>query len=138
MDVELARQVLTAQPFSELLSARLVSFDGDTAVLEVPIDDRLRQQYGLIHGGVLAYLADNSLTFAAALGLGPSVLTSGFSIDYVAAARDGVTLRATAELVHASHRKATAHCRIEAVDADGAATLCAVAQGSVLATRQAA
>ncbi|GAA4664619.1 PaaI family thioesterase [Gordonia humi] len=138
MDFETARQVLAAQPFSELLGARLAAFGDGEAVLEVPVDDRFRQQYGLIHGGVLAYLADNSLTYAAALGLGPSVLTSGFTIDYVSGVREGATLRATAELVHSSRRKATAHCRIEVVDDAGAAKLCAVAQGTVLATDRAA
>ncbi|MCF8605611.1 PaaI family thioesterase [Gordonia sp. HY442] len=138
MEFELASQVLQAQPFSELLGARLISFDADRAVLEVPVDDRLRQQYGLVHGGVLAYLADNSITFAGALGLGPSVLTSGFTIDYVSGAREGSVLRSTAELVNSSRRKATARCRIEIVDDAGETKLCAVAQGTVLATSTAA
>ena len=134
MEFELARQVLEAQPFSALLDARLASFGDGIAVLEVPVNDRLRQQFGLIHGGVLAYLADNSLTYAAALGLGPNVLTSGFSIDYVSAGRDGAVVRSTAELVHSSRRKATTRCRIEMVDNEGTVKLCAVAQGTVLAT----
>lgn len=138
MELELARAVLDAQPFSELLGARLVSFGDGEAVLEIPVTDRLRQQYGLIHGGVLSYLADNSLTYAAALGLGPSVLTSGFTIEYVSGARDGSVLRSTATLVHASRRKATATCRIEMIDDAGDATLCAVAQGTTLSTERAA
>ncbi|MGO3326977.1 PaaI family thioesterase [Gordonia sp. (in: high G+C Gram-positive bacteria)] len=134
MDITFARQVLAAQPFSELLGARLVSLGDDRAVLEIPVDDRLRQQYGLVHGGVLAYLADNSLTYAAALGLGPNVLTSGLTIDYVSGARDGSILRSTAELVHSSRRKAATRCLIEIVDDAGGAKLCAVAQGTTLAT----
>ncbi|EGD55436.1 PaaI family thioesterase [Gordonia neofelifaecis] len=134
MDLPLAQAVLDAQPFSKLLDARIADIGTEHVVLEVPVDDRFRQQYGLIHGGVLAYLADNSLTYAAALKLGESVLTSGFSIDYLAAARDGVAVRATATLVHGGRRKASARCEIEIVDADGNAELCAVAMGTALST----
>lgn len=134
VDIELARQVLQAQPFSRLLGARIADVTDEHVVLEVDVDDRLRQQYGLIHGGVLAYLADNSLTYAAALGLGAEVLTNGFTIDYTSAARDGAVLRATAQLVHSGRRKATSRCEIEMIDADGNARLCAVAQGTALST----
>lgn len=134
MDITTAQAVLEAQPFSRLLDARIAAVEDDHVVLEVPVDDRLRQQYGLVHGGVLAYLADNAITYAAALSLGADVLTSGFTIDYVSAARDGVTLRATATLQHGGRRKATANCRIEIIDADGAGRLCAVALGTALST----
>ena len=50
------------------------------------------------------------------------------------AARDGVTLRATATLTHGGRRKATSRCEIELIDADGNAKLCAVAMGSALTT----
>ena len=134
MDIEVARAVLDAQPFSRLLGARVTEVSDEHVVLELDVDDRLRQQFGLIHGGVLAYLADNSLTYAAALALGPEVLTNGFTIDYLAAARDGAVLRSTARLVGGGRRKATSRCEIEIVDDDGAATLCAVAMGSAIST----
>lgn len=134
MDLAEAQSVLEAQPFSRLIDARITAVTDDHVVLEVPVDDKLRQQYGLIHGGVLAYLADNSLTYAAALALGTSVLTNGFTIDYVAAARDGVLLRATASLMHGGRRKASSRCEIEIVATDGTAKLCAVAIGSALRT----
>lgn len=60
MDLAEAQSVLEAQPFSRLIDARITAVTDDHVVLEVPVDDKLRQQYGLIHGGVLAYLADNS------------------------------------------------------------------------------
>lgn len=134
MDIALARAVLDAQPFSRLLNARITEVGDHHVVLEVPIDDRLRQQFGLVHGGVLSYLADNSLTFAAGIALGESVLTSGFTIDYLAAARDGTVVRSTATLTHGGRRKASARCEIEVVSADGTATLCAVAMGTALST----
>ena len=133
----MARAVLDAQPFSRLLGTRLTEVSSDRVILELDIDDRLRQQYGLVHGGVLSYLADNALTYAAALALGTDVLTNGFTIDYVGAAREGASLRATATLVHSGRRKATSRCEIEVVDDAGATRLCAVALGTALSTAKA-
>lgn len=134
MDIELARTVLDAQPFSRLLGAQIAEVGERYVVLEVPVEDRLRQQMGFVHGGVLSYLADNSLTFAAGIALGPQLVTSSFTIDYLSAARDGVAVRSTATLLRGGRRKASARCEIEIVDADGSAKLCAVAMGSAIST----
>ncbi|MFC9519041.1 PaaI family thioesterase [Nocardiaceae bacterium NPDC056970] len=126
-----ARAHLASQPFSVLLGARLVSFGEDGAVLEIDARPDLLQQNGFLHGGVLAYAADNTLTYAAGTVLGPGVLTGGMTIEYVRPAQ-GHTLRATARVVHTGRRRAVCTCRLEMI-ADGAsARLCAVAQGTVL------
>ncbi|MEU5218227.1 PaaI family thioesterase [Streptomyces sp. NPDC020807] len=127
----MARKVLDAQPFSRLVGARLTEFGAGRAVLEVEPRDELRQQNGFLHGGVLSYAADNVITFAAGTELGPAVLTAGFSIQYVRPAASGV-LRARAEVVHAGRRQAVVRCDLSTVDEEGAETLCAVAQGTVL------
>lgn len=127
-----ARRVLDAQPFSRLVGARLTEFTTGRAVLEVDVDDHLRQQFGLLHGGVLAYAADNALTFAAGSVLGPSVVTAGMTISYLRPVRDGV-LRATASVGHHSRRQAVCTAELHAVAPDGAAELCAMAQGTVQA-----
>lgn len=126
-----ARAVLAAQPFSVLLGARLTAFGDGEAVLELDVRDDLRQQDGCLHGGVLAYAADNCLTFAAGSALGPAVWTGGLAIEYVRPAR-GATLRAHARVVHAGRRKATVRCDLATLGTDGDATLCASAQGTVL------
>ncbi|MFF8606058.1 PaaI family thioesterase [Streptomyces sp. NPDC015346] len=132
LDLALARKVLDAQPFSRLLGARITAFGEGGATLEIPLREELRQQNGFVHGGVLSYAADNALTFAAGTALGGAVLTAGFSIQYVRPAL-GVTLLARAEVVHAGRRQAVVRCDLLTVDAEGAETLCAVAQGTVLA-----
>src|SRR5690606_27211083 len=78
-----ASRVLDAQPFAELVGTRLLAFGDGAATLEVPIRPQLHQQFGYVHGGVLAYLADNALTFAAGTVLGANVLTGGFSVTYL-------------------------------------------------------
>ncbi|MFJ8667113.1 PaaI family thioesterase [Streptomyces sp. NPDC093600] len=132
LDLALARKVLDAQPFSRLLGARITAFGEGGATLELDIREELRQQHGFVHGGVLSYAADNALTFAAGTALGGAVLTAGFSIQYVRPAV-GVTLIARAEVVHAGRRQAVTRCDLLTLNTEGAETLCAVAQGTVLA-----
>ncbi|HET6985248.1 MAG TPA: PaaI family thioesterase [Kribbella sp.] len=132
---ELAEKVLAAQPFSVLLGARLTAFGAGGATLELDIRDDLRQQNGYLHGGVLGYAADNAITFAAGTALGPEVLTGGFTISYLRPAQ-GKVLRAEATVVHAGSRQATCACELSTVDESGATTLCAIAQGTVIALRR--
>ncbi|MER7660928.1 MULTISPECIES: PaaI family thioesterase [unclassified Streptomyces] len=133
-DLGLAQKVLDSQPFSRLLRARITAFGDGAAVLEVDVRDELRQQNGYLHGGVLAYAADNSITFAAGSTLGPAVLTAGFSVQYVRPAT-GLILRARATVVHSGRRQAVVRCDLLAVGEDGEETLCAVAQGTVLSSQ---
>ncbi|KAA6213171.1 PaaI family thioesterase [Streptomyces albofaciens JCM 4342] len=137
LDLDAARRALDEQPFSRLVRARITAFGGGGATLEVDVRDELRQQNGFLHGGVLAYAADNAITFAAATALGPSILTGGFSVQYLRPAL-GRTLRARATVVHAGRRQAVCRCDLTVVGAaseegeDDGEVLCAVAQGTVL------
>ncbi|GGS43729.1 PaaI family thioesterase [Actinokineospora fastidiosa] len=130
LDLSLAQDVLAAQPFSRLLGARMVSFGDGEAVLELDVRDDLRQQHGFVHGGVLSYLADNALTFAAGAAAGANLVTSGLSIDYLRPAT-GRTLRAHARVVRAGRTRVVCRCDISTVDDAGTETLCAVAQGTI-------
>ena len=130
---ELARQVLEGQPFSRLLGTRLLSFGDGAAELALEIRDDLRQQFGFVHGGVLAYLVDNAVTFAAGTALGPAVLTGGFTVSYLAPAQ-GRELRARASVVHATRRQAVGRCDVIAIGDDDSETLCATGQGTVVAS----
>ncbi|GAA2980291.1 MULTISPECIES: PaaI family thioesterase [Streptomyces] len=136
LSLQAAQQVLDSQPFSSLVGARLTGFGDGAATLEVGVRDELRQQNGFLHGGVLAYAADNALTFAAGATLGAAVLTGGFSIQYIRPAT-GRTLSARAVVVHTGRRQAVARCDLYTVDDEGTETLCAVAQGTVLSARPA-
>ncbi|MEU7646849.1 MULTISPECIES: PaaI family thioesterase [Streptomyces] len=139
IDLAMAQKVLDAQPFSRLVRARITRFGEGAATLEIGAREELRQQNGFLHGGVLAYAADNSITFAAGTTLGPAVLTSGFSIQYVRPAT-GARLVAHAVVVHTGRRQAVVRCELFSVtdeagvsEEDGR-TLCAIAQGTVLST----
>jgi uncharacterized protein (TIGR00369 family) len=127
---ELAELVLDAQPFSKLVRARVAAFEPGRAVLEVDVRDELLQQNGFLHGGVLAYAADNALTFAGGTVLGASVLTSGFAIEYLRPAR-GRLLSARAHVLESTRRRAVCRCDLVMVDAEGSDRLVAAAQGTI-------
>jgi uncharacterized protein (TIGR00369 family) len=129
-NLAVAQQVLAAQRFSALLGARLVAFGDGEATLELDIRDELRQHNGVLHGGVLSYAADNTLTFAAGTVASGALMTAGFTIDYLRPA-DGATLRAHAQVVRAGRTRVVCRCELHTVDAEGVQTLCAVAQGTV-------
>ncbi|GAA1591551.1 MULTISPECIES: PaaI family thioesterase [Kribbella] len=134
LTLEVAQKLLATQPFSVLVGARVTAFGDGAATLELDIREDLQQQNGFLHGGVLSYAADNALTFAGGTALGPEVLTGGFTINYLRPAR-GDVLRAVARVAHSTSRQATCTCELRTVDGD-TETLCALAQGTVIAVRR--
>jgi uncharacterized protein (TIGR00369 family) len=103
-----AQRTLAAQPFSQLLGTRMMRFDADGRAGD-PHKAGPEPANGYLHGGVLAYAADNALTFAAGAVLGQSLLTSGMTISYLRPAI-GHTVRAHAIVVHAGRRQAVCRC----------------------------
>jgi uncharacterized protein (TIGR00369 family) len=126
----LGRQVLASQPFSVLLGAELVAFSEGRAEIRVPIRPEYMQQHGFVHGGLLAYAADNALTFAGGGALGPAVVTSEFKINYLRPAT-GESIVARASVVHAGASQAVCRCDIYAAVRDRE-ILCASALGTVV------
>ena len=124
------RQVLKQQAFSELLGTELDIFEPGTAQLSLAMEPKLLQQNGFVHGGVLAYLADNALTYAGGSVLGPVVLTSEFKINYLRPAKGCERLVALATVV--GNGKSQAVCRCDVfMETKGERKLCAAAQGTI-------
>ena len=129
-NLSFGQQALQSQPFSRLLGAQLTGFDGKQAEIMLPITPDLLQQHGYVHGGVLSYLADNTLTFAGGLALGPAVLTAEYSIHYLKPAH-GDKLVARATVISAGRRQAVCQCEVWCVS-DGSEELCATAVGTIV------
>ncbi|MEU4689493.1 patatin-like phospholipase family protein [Actinoplanes sp. NPDC023714] len=127
-----ARRVLADQSVTRMLGTRLVSFGEGSAVVELDVRPEITNHHGAVHGGIIAYAADTALAFAGGAALGPDVVTSGLSIDYLAPAR-GVTLRAHGMVLSSSGRRAACRCELHTIDEEGVATLVAVAQGTIAA-----
>lgn len=132
--LEMGRRILAAQPFSVLIRAELVHLGDGQAELRIPIQRDLFHQGGFVHGGVICYMADNAMTFAAGSLLGDNVVTAGLSIEYLRPAL-GDELIARAVVAHAGQSRAIARCEVFAASHHGKGRLCAVAQGTAQASR---
>jgi uncharacterized protein (TIGR00369 family) len=132
---ELGKRVLKSQPFSLLLGTELEIFEPGRAVLTLVVKDELKQQHGFVHGGVISYLADNSLTYAGGSVLGDSV-TSEYKINYLRTAT-GMKLVARASVLSSGKTQAVCQCNVYAIDAKNE-NLVAVAQGTItkIATKE--
>lgn len=125
---EFGRKILSDQPFSTLLGTELEVFEPGTAVLTLAVTDRLKQQHGFVHGGVVSYLADNALTYAGGSVLGDSV-TSEYKINYLRPAI-GTKLVAKATVLSSGRNQAVCQCHVYA-EGDKGERMVAVAQGTI-------
>lgn len=130
--LKIGQHILNTQPFSRFLGAQMTRMGPDSVELSLPLHDDLLQQNGFAHGGVVSYLADNALTFAGGLVLGPNILTSEFKINYLRPAK-GTRLRAEARVRGGGKRQAVTTCDIYVLDAESEEKLCAIAQGTIAA-----
>lgn len=131
IDLARACQVLAAQPFSVMLGARLLAIDLGHAELSVPIGANVRQHDGIAHGGLIAFLADAAVTFAAGSLGGESVRTVDLTINYLRVVR-GQELVARADVLHRGSRLIVARCDLFDRQ-EQEETRCAAAQGTVIA-----
>jgi uncharacterized protein (TIGR00369 family) len=124
------RAALATQPFSVMLGTQVVSYGDGAVELHLLITDQLKQGRGFVHGGVVAYLADNALTMAAAFSMGGGVLTAEIKVNYLRPAL-GHTLVARAWTLNAGRTQGVSRCDVFALH-DGVEKLCAAAQGTIL------
>jgi len=127
----MGQDVLASQPFSVLIGAELTAFSRGQCEIQLPVTDKVRQQHGFVHGGVVSYAADNALTYAGGSALGLPVVTSEFKINYLRPAV-GERLIARAYAVHTGKTQSVCRCDVFVL-ANGEEKLCAVAQGTIAA-----
>src|SRR5699024_4730687 len=128
--LNLGKQTLAAQPFSQLVGAKLTTFKEGEVVFEIPIRDELLQHHGFVHGGVLSFAADNALTFVGGTVLGPAIITSEYKINYLKPVI-GETILTRAYTVSSDKRQAVCCCDIFTVK-ENEEILCAVTQGTIV------
>lgn len=123
--LERATRVLTEQPFSMLVGAKVGRVERGHAELTVENRPELTQNNGYIHGGVIGYLADNASGCAASTVLpegAVSLVTSEYKLNLL---RPAIGTRATArgEVVKAGRRQCVVETRVYCADDAGAEKL---------------
>lgn len=125
-----ARAAISAQSFSVLLGCEVIRCVPGEVELAIPITERLQQQHGFIHGGVLSYMADNALTVAGGSMLGAAVVTVELKINYLRPAVGEGRLVARASSIDAGSKQAVCRCEVF-IELGKSSRLCAVAQGTI-------
>lgn len=110
-----ARTPFDDVPINRHLGFRLVSRSDAEAVVELDVSPELLQEYGVVHGGILAALADTAAVYLLhpALTAEQSMTSIEFKVNFLAAARPGEhVLRAHAGLVRKGRRIALCEARV--------------------------
>ena len=99
---ERIRGIFTRAPFMRLLGVRLVGVGEGWVETELEITERLTQQHGFAHAGVVSTLADHTAGAAAttAVGEGQSILTADYTIHLLRPGA-GDVMRSRGEIVRA-------------------------------------
>ena len=82
----------------DLLSVETLQAGPERVVMRLPVDWRVHQPYGMLHGGVSALLAESAASYGALLAAGPgrSVVGIELNASHLRAVRDGhLTAEAT-------------------------------------------
>ena len=108
-------QRCASTPCNQLLGLRLVDRAPGRAEVALRARDELRQEEGVVHGGVLATLLDTAAVYAVHPDLGPErTMTSiSFTVNFLAAAAPtGADVHATATVLRQGRNVAV--CEAEA------------------------
>jgi len=107
------RERLRASNTAKQFGFALKTAEPGHVILEMPVDDRHKQIHGVVHGGVIAALADTAggLATYMASPRGRRVATIEMKINYLEAVENGV-LRAEARVVRIGAHIAVVDCDV--------------------------
>jgi acyl-CoA thioesterase len=117
------RQALDQVPFAKLLGIELESFDAGSAALTLTLNENLKQNNGVVHGGAIASLIDTATAIAIITLLAPyeRVTTVDLTISYLRPLLTG-RARATARVLRAGRRLIAVSAEVSGDDGSLAAT----------------
>jgi len=86
---ERIRQSYGRQPAMETIGATLTRIEQAMVEIELPFDQKLTQQHGLLHGGIISAALDTACTYAAFSVIPPdaSLLTIEFKVNLMSPGR---------------------------------------------------
>lgn len=90
-----ARSLYATDLASQSLGMQIIEVGPGTAVMTMTVRDTMTNGHGICHGGYIFLLADSAFAFACN-SHGPATVAAGATIDFLAPARIGDVLTATA------------------------------------------
>jgi uncharacterized protein (TIGR00369 family) len=116
----------------ETIGARLVELAPGICRISLPVTDRVTQNHGYVHAGILGMIADAAGSYAAMTLYPPGreVLTIEYKINFLAPAT-GKEMVAAARVLRSGRNISVAQVEIFSINDDGAEKLCAMVQQTV-------
>ncbi len=105
---------LSQQPFSCFMGTEFESAESGNVVLSLKVKEDFKQNFGAVHGGVISYMADIGLAYAAASEVGDCV-TSELKINYIKPAT-GTKLIVRAKSLSVSSRQVVGESKVFSLD----------------------
>lgn len=127
--LEIMKQVVKQSPFCGHIGADVTACADGFAEVKLPFDTTLAQHHGFLHGGLIGFLADTAMSWAAASVAG-DVLTSEFRVHLLAPGR-GETFLGRGHVIKAGRRQIVTRADVIAVR-DGAEKLIATGTGTIM------
>lgn len=128
--IDFGRDILSRQPFSMGLGTEITEMREGFVEMRLSIHEGLTQHLRMVHGGVIASMADMAIGFAGGPVLQEAAVTQEFKINYL---RPGVGEALIGRGTVVASGKSQAVVRADVyVLADGEEKLCAVAQGTMV------
>jgi len=117
------RQALDQVPFAKLLGIELESFEAGSAALTLTLNENLKQNNGVVHGGAIASLIDTATAIAVITLFAPyeRFTTVDLTISYLRPLLTG-RARATARVLRAGRRLIAVSAEVSGDDGSLAAT----------------
>lgn len=81
--LEIMKQVVAASPFNGLTKSDVTACKDGFAEITMPFDSQFQQHHGFLHGGLVGFLADTAMSWAAASVAG-DVLTAEYRVHLLA------------------------------------------------------
>lgn len=106
---EAAHQLLDNDPASKLLGITIDEVRYDHCAVSMPVTEAMTNGYDICHGGFIFTLADTAVAFACAVKDKIAVSASS-EIEFLAAAKKGDILTATADVIH--HKGRNCFCNM--------------------------
>jgi acyl-CoA thioesterase len=123
-----ARVMLAGDRAAAALGMQVADVGPGRSTVSMVVRDDMVNGWGSAHGGLVAALADTAFAVACN-SFGDLTVAAGFDITFLAPAREGDRLTATAELRSAAGRSGVYDVTVERADSEGGSTTVAEFRG---------